>query len=168
MPQGGPMTTLVVPGVRVEARFDVLPPLPAAAGILGVVGVVDRPPRNAGLVGVTKVAEIRQLLGPGTEATMPQLIHALANGASEALIAPVAGGSVASTTLLNRNGEAVVRLRCRSPGAWGNQLSAEVREVQDAQGNIVRVSLRLLQNGQVRETFADLQISAGAPDDLFE
>lgn len=162
------MTTLVVPGVRVEARFDVLPPLPAAAGILGVVGIVDRPPREAGLVGVTKVAEIRQLLGPGTEATMPQLVHALANGASEAVISPVNGGTAASVGLRNRNSVEVVRLRCRSPGAWGNALSAEVREVQDAQGNAVRVSLRLLMGGQVRETYDDLQISAGAPDDLFE
>ena len=36
--------TLIVPGVSVEARFDVPPPLPARSGILGAVGVVDRIP----------------------------------------------------------------------------------------------------------------------------
>jgi hypothetical protein len=99
---------------------------------------------------------------------MPQLVHALANGASEAIISPVAGGTPASATLLNRNAEPVVRLRCRSPGAWGNRLSVEVREVQDAQRNVVRVSLRFLLGGRVRETFEDLQVSPGAADDLFD
>ena len=37
-------SALVVPGVSVEARFDVLPPLPSPAGIVGVIGIVDRPP----------------------------------------------------------------------------------------------------------------------------
>ena len=46
------MPSLVVPGVRVETRFDVLPPLPAPSGIVGVVGIVDRPPD--GLVGATR------------------------------------------------------------------------------------------------------------------
>jgi Phage tail sheath C-terminal domain len=162
------MATLVVPGVSVEARFDVLPPLPAAAGILGVIGVVDRLPRGGGLVGVTKAAEIRSLLGPGTESTMPQLVHALANGAREAIISPVAGGTSAALTLRNRNAVPVVTLRCRAPGAWGNGLAAEIREVQDAQGNIVRVTVRLLLNGQLRESFDDLQVLPGAADDLFD
>ncbi len=80
------MPTLVVPGVSVEARFDVLPPLPAPSGIIGAVGIVDRP--AAGLVGVTKTAEVRTLLGPGTETTMPEVIHALANGKFRSQLQP--------------------------------------------------------------------------------
>src|SRR4051794_3227396 len=95
------MPSLVVPGVRVEARFDVLPPLPAPSGVVGVVGIVDRPPVAGGLFGVTKVTELRELLGPGTEASMPEAVHALANGASEVVVAPVAGGGSASVSLLN-------------------------------------------------------------------
>src|SRR5918992_623817 len=102
------MPALVVPGVRVEARFDVVPPLPAPSGIVGVVGIVDRLPQNAGLVSVSKTAEIRDLLGPGTLASMPEVVHALANGASEAVIAPVAGGAPASASLVNPNAEGVV------------------------------------------------------------
>ena len=55
------MSALVVPGVRVETIFDVLPPLPAPSGIVGVVGVVDRPPSTARLIGVSKVSELRDL-----------------------------------------------------------------------------------------------------------
>ncbi|MFN7915204.1 MAG: phage tail sheath C-terminal domain-containing protein [Vicinamibacterales bacterium] len=164
------MAGLVVPGVRVEARFDILPPLPAASGILGAVGIVDRPPAQAGLVSVTKVAEIRDLLGPGTEVSMPQIVEALANGASEVLVSPVAGGASAVADLLNANSQAAVRLRCRSKGAWGNELSADVRAVLggDDGKTPVRVTLRLLRGGRVVESFSDLRILPGAVDDLFQ
>jgi Phage tail sheath C-terminal domain len=161
-------TVLVVPGVRVEARFDVLPPPLAPAGILGAVGIVDRPPAEGGMVGLTRAVEVRQLLGPGTEATMPQVVHALANGVSEVVISPVEGGGTASRSLLNQNGGPAVVLRCRAPGAWGNNLRAEVRQIANAAGQIVRVTLRLLQDGRVRESFEDLLVAPGQPDDLFD
>lgn len=161
------MTTLVVPGVRVEARFDVLPPLPAPAGILGVVGIVDRPP-SRGTIGVTKPGEVRQLLGPGTEVSMPELMQALANGISEAIVAPVVGGSSASVMLDNPDGDSALRLRCRSNGAWGNALRVDVRTTANASGEFVRATIRLLLGGQVVEEFPDLQIAAGQPDDVFE
>jgi hypothetical protein len=56
---------------------------------------------------------------------MPEVVHALANGASEAVISPVEGGASASATLPNQNSEGVVMLRCRSAGAAGNALRAE-------------------------------------------
>ncbi len=162
------MSTLIVPGVRVEARFDVLPPLPAPSGILGAVGIVDRQSPDGELVGVTSIPELRESFGPGTEASMPEVVHALANGASEVLIAPVAGGRAASLALLNANSQPAVTLRARSNGAWANNLRAEVRGIANADGTIVRVSIRLLENGAVREQFDDLQVLPGAPDDLFD
>jgi hypothetical protein len=162
------MPALVVPGVRVEARFDVLPPLPAPSGIVGVVGIVDRPPVAPGLIGVTKTAEVRELLGPGTLGSMPELAHALANGASEAVISAVDGGSPASVSLNNPNAEAVVLLRARSNGAAGNSLRAEIRTVRAANNSIARVTLRLLRAGQTLESFSDLRVEPGAPDDLFD
>ncbi len=161
-------TTLIVPGVRVEARFDILPPLPAPAGILGIVGIVDRIPAAGGLTSVSNTSEARQILGPGTQASMPELFHALANGVSEAVISPVAGGAPAAITLLNANSKPAVTLRTRSKGAWGNALSVDIRSVADAKGNIVRVTMRLLANRQVLETFSDLQSAPGQPDDLFD
>lgn len=162
------MPALVVPGVRVEAKFDVLPPLPAPSGILGAVGIVDRPPASGALISATKVTEIAQLLGPGTVSSMPEVAHALANGVSEVVIAAVAGGQPAEARLLNANSEEVVRLRTRTNGAAGNSLTAEVRTVTDASNQVVRVTLGLGRRGQVLETFADLQVAPGQPDDLFE
>jgi hypothetical protein len=164
------MAALVVPGVRVEARFDILPPLPATSGVLGAAGIVDRPPRQPGLISVTKVAEIKDLLGPGTEVSMPQIVDALANGVSEVLVSAVSGGATAFVDLLNANSQPAVRLRCRSRGAFGNELSADVRAVLggDDGRTQVRVTIRLLRAGQVVEQFADLRILPGAVDDLFQ
>ena len=59
-------------------------------------------------------------------------------------------------------------LRARSNGEWGNDLRADVRGIANADGDIVRVSLRLLREGAVVETFSDLQVAPGEPDDLFD
>jgi hypothetical protein len=47
-------------------------------------------------------------------------------------------------------------------------LRAEVRTVTNASNEIVRVTVRLLRGGRVLETFADLQVAPGQPDDLFQ
>ncbi|GIG64550.1 phage tail sheath C-terminal domain-containing protein [Phytomonospora endophytica] len=162
------MATLIVPGVRVEARFDILPPLPSPAGIVGVVGIVDRPTADGSLVGVSKLAELREVLGPGTAVTMPEAVHALGNGASEVVVAPVLGGAAARLTLNNRDGAAAVLLRCRSAGDWANgHLAVEVRESTDAVGEPLRVTMRVLRDGVVVETHSDLRVAPGEADDLF-
>lgn len=163
------MANLVVPGVRVEARFDVLPPLPATSGIVGAVGIVDRPPATPALIAVSKISELRDLLGPGTESTMPEAVHALANGASEVVVSAVAGGAAAAATLLNADAVAAVRLRCRSNGAWGNRLRVDVRAISNGAGQVTRSTVRLLgRGGRVLETFSDLRVAPGRPDDLFD
>lgn len=162
------MSTLVVPGVRVEAHFDVLPPLPAPSGIIGIVGVVDRPPEANRLIGVSKVSELKQIIGPGTLYSMKEAVHALSNGASEVVVSAVSGGSAAILTLLNEDSVAAVILKCRFNRRWADKLSAEVRTILDATGNIVRVALYLLINGSVVETFPDLRVAPGQVDDLFD
>ncbi len=162
------MAALVVPGVRVEARFDVLPPLPAQAGILGAVGIVDRPAPDNRLVGISRRSEIAELLGPGTEASMPEIVHAISNGISEILVANVAGGGPASLSLLNGDSNAAVTLTARSRGTWANALRAEILGTPNSDGDLVRITLQLLLNGVVVERFDDLQMQPGAPDDFFE
>ncbi|MBP0445848.1 hypothetical protein J8J14_13795 [Roseomonas sp. SSH11] len=162
------MATLIVPGVQVQARFDIVPPLPAASGIVGVVGLVDRAPADGALVGVTRTSELREILGPGTEASMPEAVHALANGAAEVVVSAVPGGARAQTELRNPDGAVCVRLVCRAAGAWGNELRADLQAVTGADNAPVRVTLRLLRGGRVAETFSDLRVAPGQPDDLFE
>jgi hypothetical protein len=162
------MTSLVVPGVRVEARFDVLPPLPAPAGIIGIVGVVDRPVTPPRLLAVTKPVEVAQLLGPGTEVSMPEVMHALANGAAEVVVADVQGGSHARLQLPNANTSPAVLLRSRSRGAWSPPLHVDVKAIRNAAGDTVRISLRILRGGRVVEHWDDLVVDPGQPGDLFD
>jgi hypothetical protein len=98
---------------------------------------------------------------------MPEVGHALANGVSEVVISAVAGGSAAFVRLRNADSEEVVRLRCRSNGASGGDLQAEVRIVTDSENAIIRVTVSILRGGHVLETFSDLQVAPGQPDDLF-
>ena len=161
------MNALVVPGVRVEAKFDVLPPLPAPSGIVGMVGIADRPPANGGLVGVTKTAEVADVLGPGTAVSMPELVHALAAGAAEVVISSVAGGGPAKLDLVNQDDAKIMTLQCRSNGSWGNQITADVQAVRSG-GNTVRVHLKLYRGGKVVEAFDDLQPDPNRPNYLFD
>jgi len=161
------MNALVVPGVRVEAKFDVLPPLPAPSGIVGVVGIADRPPANGGLVGVTKTAEVADVLGPGTAVSMPELVHALAAGAAEVVVSHVDGGDPAKLVLENEDDAEIMTLQCRSNGAWGNQLTADIQAVRSG-GNTVRVHLKLYRGGKVVESFEDLQPDPNRPNYLFD
>lgn len=162
------MATLIVPGVRVETRFDVLPPLPAPSGIVGVVGVVDWPMDTPQLVAVSRVSELRVLLGPGTEVSCADAVHALRNGVSEVVVSPVTGGAAAACMLKNADGVDCLRLVCRSNGAWGNDLRVEVRQTTDSGGIPVRVSLRLLRGRDLLDSYDNLRAKPDAPDDMLE
>ena len=162
------MSSMIVPGVRVEARFDVLPPLPAASGVVGIAALVDRPPNPADLVGLTKPSEVAGLLGPGTAASTPESVHLLANGAQEVVVSPVLGGGGGSLTLNNADSNPAVILRSRVNGEWSSEVFVDVRSVTDASGSVVRATIRLLRDGQTVEIFPDLLVEPGDPNDLFE
>ena len=164
------MTALVVPGVRVEARFDIVPPPPSPSGILGLVGVVDRQPD--GLVGLTSTAEITTQLGPGTLWSMPELSDALRNGASEVVVSAVAPGAAGTGTLRlkDRDGEDVVELRARSAGPWADAVDVRVDEVFSADGRSVRaVDVTVYVAGVVAEVHRSLILDPQVPArDLFQ
>ncbi|WP_167620139.1 phage tail sheath C-terminal domain-containing protein [Paracoccus ravus] len=162
------MTVLVVPGVSIATRFDVLPPLPAASGVVGIAAIIDRPPATASLIGLTKSAEIDALLGPGTRASAPEIVHALGNGAQEVVVSPVLGGGAASLVLNNADGAPAVILRARSNGSWAHRLSVDIRALASGSGGTARVTLRLLAAGQVIEEFPDLAGDRNDPSAIFD
>ena len=161
--------SLIVPGVSVEARFDVPLPLPARSGILGAVGVVDRQPED-GPVGVTTTQELLDLFGPATRFAFPEAVSALVNGVSEVVVSPVAPGTGAVGSLILRDDENqdAVELRARTVGPWGNQLSARViRTLAQDRRTIRRVSLEILHKGQSIERHDNLILRQGDANDLF-
>jgi hypothetical protein len=160
--------TLVVPGVSVETRFDVPPPLPARSGILGAIGVTDRDP--GGMVSVTSAAEAIAQYGAATRFSFPELFSALENGVSEVFVAPVAGGTgrAAELRLRDDDGEVALVLRARAPGPWGNRLAARVvRSIANDGRTVRRIALEILFDGAPIERHDGLVLRPGDDRDLF-
>ena len=162
--------TLVVPGVSVEARFDVPPPLPARSGILGAVGIVDRIPQNAAIRAVSTTQELFEIYGPATRFSFPEAVSALVNGVSQVIVSPVsaAGGTAATLMLTDDENQNVVQLRARAPGPWGNELSVRViRTLASDRRTVRRVSLEVLNDGVTVERHDNMVMRAGDDNDLF-
>lgn len=162
--------TLVIPGVSVEARFDVPPPLPARSGILGAVGVVDRLPTGNPVRAVSTTQELFELYGPATRFAFPEAVSALINGVSQVVVSPVssAGGAIATLMLTDDENENVAQLRARAPGPWGNRLSVRViRTLASDQRTVRRISLEVLFDGVTVERHDNMVMRAGDDNDLF-
>ncbi|MBV7335212.1 hypothetical protein KFU94_44630 [Chloroflexi bacterium TSY] len=161
--------TLIVPGVSVEARFDVPPPLPARSGILGAVGVVDQIPES-GVAGVTTSQELFELFGPATRLSFPEALSALINGVSEVIVSPVAPetGQAASVTLNDDEGDQVALLRARAVGPWGNDLSVRViRSLAADRRTVRRMTLEVLYKDRPIERHDNMILRPGDDNDLF-
>jgi hypothetical protein len=158
-----------VPGVSVETRFDVPPPLPARSGILGAVGVVDRIP-DGRVRGVTASQELFEIFGPATRLSFPEALSALINGVSEVIISPVEPGTgqAAEATLTDDEGDDVALLRARAVGPWGNDLSVRVtRSLAADRRTVRRVTLDVLYKGRPIERHDNMILKAGDDNDLF-
>lgn len=87
------------------------------------------------------------------------------NGGSEAWIVRCASGAPASAEIAIRSGtsgNAVLRLRAREPGVWGNNLQARIDPVSDTAFNLT--VLEVAADGTVtrQETFRNLTMTSGA------
>jgi hypothetical protein len=161
--------TLVVPGVSVEARFDVPPPLPARSGILGAVGVVDRVPAE-GVKAVTTTQELFDVFGPATRFSFPEAVSALVNGVSELVLSPVSptGGQAATVRLIDDENDDVAILRARAVGPWANDLSVRVtRQIASDRRTVRRISIEVLHKGLLVERHDNLILRPGDDHDLF-
>jgi hypothetical protein len=162
--------TLIVPGVSVETRFDVPPPLPSRSGILGAVGIVDRTPSDSELEGVTTAPELLARFGPATRFSFPEVMDAIANGVSQVFISPVdpRSGTPAELTILDDESQAVAVLRARAVGPWGNDLAARVVRTLTSDGRTVRrLSLEISHRGTAVERFDNLIFDATRETDFF-
>jgi len=161
-------SALIIPGVQVRTIFEPTPPLPGATGILGVVGVTDRGPLEPTPLG--SFSEFVETFGAASRYTLPEVRDALANGVSRVVVARIAPGrgTKATLTLMDADGEAVVRLVARAEGAWGRRLSARVTEVRTLAGEGVKyLNLQILLDNQVVERIDNLVSDPGSPNYLF-
>lgn len=153
----------VLPGVQVSVVKEVVPPLPAPSGIVGIIGVTDKGPDKPKHVSSYK--EFKEIFGPASAFSMPEAKQILQNGAFELVVARVSGGSKSELILKDKEGDDVVILQARANGPWSENVKVTVKENKvEAEPGIEQVSnvdLTLSYNGTV-ETFRNLSMK---PDD---
>lgn len=116
----------LIPGLRVSPagveRDQTLPP----SGILGVVGLVERPPPG-GLLALSDAAHAHALLGPGTAWSLPALAEAVRAGARRVVVSAVEDAGAPAAARLWSGALEGPRVQARAPGPWANGLSVEVQ-----------------------------------------
>lgn len=160
---------LIIPGVQVKTILEPSPSLPSLTGILGVVGVTDRGPLTPTPVG--SMGEFVDIFGPASRFSMPKVRAAFGNGVSRMVIARTSPGpgTKASLGMLGDEGETVATLIARAEGQWGNALSVRATQVKTLGGLGVKyVNLEVSLDGQLIESFSNLNLDEDSPDYLFD
>jgi hypothetical protein len=144
------MATRIIPGVSVQVLREIVPPLPAPSGVLGVIGVTQDTPER--LTPVSSFPSFLEVFGPASSFSMPEIRQAFENGIAEVIVAPVAGGSAGALDLVDNGGATVATLTARANGPWSAGVSVTVTP-KGSPANAVDVTLAL---GDVQETFRNL------------
>jgi hypothetical protein len=118
------MATRVIPGVNVQVLREIVPPLPAPSGVLGIIGVVQTaPPR---LTPVSSFPRFLEVFGPASSFSMPEVRQAFQNGIAEVVVSPVAGGTAGTLALQDSTPATVATLSARANGPWSRNISVTV------------------------------------------
>lgn len=136
----------VIPGVAVKVVKDVVVPQLSPAGVLGLVGIVERiTPEGARVARASTWKELVACFGPGTAHSMPEARQALENGVTEVVVVPVdsSGAAPATVALPGVAGGTALALQARAAGSWANGLRALVTH-RTRGGAVIGFDLELL------------------------
>ena len=143
-------TTRIIPGVSVQVLREIVPPLPAPSGVLGVIGVTQETPER--LTPVSSFPRFLEVFGPASSFSMPEIRQAFENGIAEVIVAPVGGGSAGTLNLIDSGGATVATLTARANGPW----SAGIQVTVTLKGSPASVADVTLTFSDVQETFRNL------------
>ncbi len=150
----------IVPGVQVSVVKDVVPQQIAPSGVLGLVGIVEKP-----LTGVERASNWNRLVeacGPGAAYSLPEARQALDNGAFQVVISPVQGGT-AATAALPGSPAPGFQLTARAPGTWANGLKVRISSRRTAAGETLNFDLEIQRPGSTEfETHRQLTVVPGS------
>jgi hypothetical protein len=119
----------IIPSVSVEVVKEVVPPSPAATGIVAILGATEMgdpllPTR------IDRFPTFREIFGAASVYSMPEAKHALQNGAKELVIVRLKedetdrARKVLYSVTAPPNG--VLKLTARAEGIWGNEIGVQV------------------------------------------
>lgn len=141
------MATRIIPGVDVRVLREIVPPLPAPSGVLGVVGVTQETPDR--LTPVSSYPRFLEVFGPASAFAMPEIRQAFQNGIAEVVVSPVDGGAAGTADLQDGSSNTVATLTARASGPWSQNVSVSVTPKGSA------VDVTVAYNG-VQEAFRNL------------
>jgi hypothetical protein len=144
------MTTRIIPGVNVQVLREIVPPLPAASGVLGIIGVTQITPSR--LTPVSSYPQFLEVYGPASAFSMPEVRQTFENGIFEVIPAPVAGGSAGTLTVQDASSGTVATLTARANGPWSSGISVTVTQ-KGSPASAVDITLAY---GDVQENFRNL------------
>jgi hypothetical protein len=147
----------VIPSVSVEVVKEVLPPSPAATGIVAILGTTE----NGPLLTPTRIDRFptfMEIFGVGSSFSMPEAKQALQNGAKELVIVKLANGTKASADFNSIAGNIALRLITKAEGIYGNEISVMISAGKAADTHKVEV---YFQADEAVETFDNLTMHPG-------
>ncbi len=157
--------TRIIPGVSVSVVKDAVAPQLSPAGVLGLIGLVEKEDAELGRAATWRT--FVDTYGAGSAHSLPEVRQALENSVTELVVVPVSGGQRASVDIDRENAgttdAAALSLEARAPGTWANDLRVRIRHRGAGEA---RTGFDLLVIGpreEVLETHANLSILPGLP-----
>jgi hypothetical protein len=149
----------VIPSVSVEVIKEVVPPSPAATGIVAILGATEKGPLLEPKR-IDRFPTFKEIFGAGSVYSMPEAKQALQNGAKELVIVKLANGTKASADFNSTAGNNALRLTARAEGIYGNEISVKISAGKAAGTHKVEV---YYQSDEAEETFDNLSMHPGDP-----
>jgi hypothetical protein len=155
----------IVPGVQVTVVKDVVPQQLSPSGVLGLVGIVEKP--LSGVERASSWSRLVEVCGPGTAYSLPEARQALDNGVFQVVVSPVSGGTAATLALPTRTATGAgsdFLLTARAAGPWANGLRVRVSTRRDSENKPLDFTLEIQRPGSNEwESHRQLSAVPGTP-----
>jgi hypothetical protein len=120
--------TRIIPGVQVSVVKEVVPPQLAPSGVLGLIGITEKIPKETERA--SSWSRFIEVFGPGSAFSMPEARQALQNGVFELVVCPLktddgkTKGKIAEVEV--DKPKKSFKLVARAAGPWANNLTVKV------------------------------------------
>jgi len=157
------MATRILPGVDIAVIKEIVPQQLNPSGVVGMIGTTEKGPLMEP-VHVSTYKEFTEKFGSSTEYSITKDVkQAFQNGVYEVVVVsvPSSGGEKASAILKNKKDKDAVKLKAKSEGDCGNEISIKVEESGDA-------TTLIITDGKNIETWENLVMDATSDRNLVD
>lgn len=120
----------LIPGVEIRVIKTLVPRGLGATGVLGIAGCTEIN-HDGVLRHVSSLQEFREVFGPGSVYSMPEVVQAFANGISEVVCASLSPEGLfracALIPIRIDGKDSTLTVGARTPGRWGNDIEVRLK-----------------------------------------